>query len=122
MNQYDLDTLKRIFDFNAPPFMALDLVQPEVTALVSVKRGSHADFEATATPTHADIEILAPNGGRAMIAGLDLKALGPEDLLDVITKALPQAKSVGVMGQDADLLGPMMVAAYSARHLAKNLE
>lgn len=115
-------TAQKALSPEAPRFLALELDEPPVTALVEVKRADHSSFESTRAPTHADVTVFADNGGATRLDGLDLKLLGAAGLLDAIAAALPQAHAAGLKGDDAAIMGRMIVDAAAARHLARNFE
>jgi hypothetical protein len=117
-----IDTVKKVYQFDAPRFLALDFNDPPATALAEIRRSSFDSFESTVMPTHADLTVLAANGGAAEIKGVSLKSTSPEELLDMIINALPTAHAAGLQGDTAELLGKMMIDAATARHLVRNLE
>ncbi len=117
-----IKTAEKAFSPEAPRFMALEFTDPPVTALVELRRADHRSFASTRLPTHADVVVMAANGGAADLRDLDLKKLGAEGLLDVIAKTLPTAHAAGLKGDDAALLGGMVVNAAAARHVSRNLE
>lgn len=114
--------IEQAFSADAPRFLALDLTEPPATLLVEIKRADHSSFKATRIPTHADATIYAANGGSASLGDLDLKALGVTGVLDAIVRALPVAHAAGLKGDDAALLGGMIVNAAAARHVSRNME
>jgi hypothetical protein len=117
-----IDTVKKVYQFDAPRFAALEFTDPSVTVLAEIRRSNHDSFESTVMPTDADLTVLAANGGAAEIKGVDLKAAGPEELLDIIAAALSTAHAAGLHDENAALFGKMMIDAATARHLVRNLE
>lgn len=113
--------IERIYAHDAPRFLALEFDDPPAATLVEVKRGDFGSFEGTALPTHAVIQVIAGNGGRADLGTLDLKTVSADALLEAIAAGLPVAHAAGLKGDDAALLGGMIRDAAMARHLTRNI-